>query len=450
VSRASEELPLDQIEELVELVRSGQISAFAARARDVDPADLAVVFTNLDEKERVAAVRALPPELSGEALVEMPAEEHAGETLAALPSEYAAHIVEELEDDDAADILGDLEPAEQERILSEVEDRADVKRLLRYDQETAGGRMTTHLVKVRHTDTVGQALDEIRRQSEEVEDFYEVFVVDANDVLVGTLPLKQLVTSALHRPIREFVEEAEPTVPPDLDQEEVARLMARYDLPSVPVVDPSGRLLGRVTFDDVTDVVQEEATEDLLQFGGVSPDEALGAEWLPAVKSRLPWLYVNLLTAFAAGGVVLAFQGTVERIAVLAAWMPIIAGMGGNAGTQALAVTVRRLALGLVPPGEFGRAIGKEALVGVVNGLAIGVAVAIVAAMLGQGWKLGLVVFLAMTGNLLVAGFAGAFIPVLLERGRVDPAIASSIFVTTFTDVCGFALLLGLASRFLL
>ena len=210
--------------------------------------------------------------------------------------------------------------------------------------------MTTHLVTVRDTATAADALEEIRRQSEEVEDFYQVFVVDGDRRLVGILPFKE--------PGGEPARTADPrvhgagadiSVKPDLDQEEVARLMARYNLPSVAVVDDTGRLLGRVTFDDVIDVVEAETTEDLLKFGGVSPDEELAAGWTDSVRSRLPWLYVNLLTAFLAGGVVYFFQDTLQRTVTLAVWMPIIAGMGGNAGTQALAVTVRRLALGLIP-----------------------------------------------------------------------------------------------------
>ncbi|MGH7579179.1 MAG: magnesium transporter, partial [Gemmatimonadales bacterium] len=259
-----------------------------------------------------------------------------------------------------------------------------------------------------------------------------------------------LVVSRLDRPISEFMTDADVSVRPDLDQEEVARLMARYNLPSVAVVDDTGRLLGRVTFDDVIDVVEAETTEDLLKFGGVSPDEELAAEWTASVKSRLPWLYVNLITACIAGGVVYLFRDTVQRTVMLAVWMPIIAGMGGNAGTQALAVTVRRLALGLIPEQQFLRVVGKEVLVGVTNGLAIGLVVGGIAAIVGQQPTLGLVVFLAMTVNLLVAGFAGAFIPIVLERMGVDPAIASSVFVTTFTDTCGFLLLLGLAGWLLL
>ena len=438
------------IERMVELVRNGDIAAFVRRAHDFEPADLADVLSSLDEHERVTVVQALPPELSSQALAEMPEDAHAGDTLAALNPEQAAEIVEELEDDDAADILGELEPEEQERILSEVEDRTEVDRLLRYGGETAGGLMTLHTVTVRATATVAEALEEIRRQAEEVEDLYQVFVVDADRRLVGILPFKDLVISRPERKVHDFMADADISVPPDLDQEEVARVMARYNLPSVAVVDEAGRLLGQVTFDDVIDVVEAETTEDLLKFGGVSADEELAAGWKEAVRSRLPWLYLNLLTAFLAGGVVYVFQGTVQRTVALAVWMPIIAGMGGNAGTQALAVTVRRLALGLIPVDKFGRVVGKEVLVGITNGLANGLVVGAVAGLLGEGFRLGLVVFLAMTGNLLVAGFAGAFIPVVLERYNVDPAVASSIFVTTFTDVCGFLLLLGLAGMLLL
>ncbi len=440
----------DHVERMVELVRNGELALFVRRAHDFEPADLADVLAALDEEERVAVVQALPAELSSQALAEMPEGSHAEETLAALTPERAAEIVEELEDDDAADMLRELAPDTQERILSEVEDRAEVERLLRYDPETAGGLMTSHVVTVRDTATAEEALDAIRRQSEEVEDFYQVFVVDADRRLVGILPFKDLVVSKPGRRVQDFMTDADIAVKPDLDQEDVARVMARYNLPSVAVIDDSGRLLGRVTFDDVIDVVEAEQTEDLLKFGGVSPDEALAAGWTEAVRSRLPWLYINLATAFLAGGVVYVFQDTVQRTVALAIYMPIIAGMGGNAGTQALAVTVRRLALGLIPPRLAFRVVGKEALVGMTNGIAIGLVVAAIAALAGGEHMLGLVVFLAMTGNLLVAGTAGAFIPILLESAGIDPAIASSIFVTTFTDCCGFLLLLGLAGWLLL
>lgn len=438
------------LDAMVGLVRAGDIAALVEHARMLESADLADVLAQLDDSERLAVVRALPPELSSQALIQMPESAHAEDTLAALAPEQAAEIVDELEDDDAADLLGELQPEDVERILRQVEDRADVDALLRYDEDTAGGIMTTHLVTVNPDNTAGEALDAIRRQAGAVEDFYTVFVTDDGRHLRGILPLPDLVLSPPSRRVSEFMEAPDIIVPPDMDQEDVARLMGKYDLTTVPVVDGSGRLLGRVTFDDVIDVVEEETTEDILQFGGTSADEGLVAGWRDAVRSRLPWLFVNLITAFLAASVVYSHQDLIRRLTTLAVLMPIIAGMGGNAGTQALAVTVRRIALGLVPRGQFLGVIGKEALVGATNGLATGFIVALVALFLGEGPMLGAVVFLAMAGNLLVAGCVGAIIPILLERRGVDPAVASSIFVTTFTDVCGFFLLLWLAGSLLL
>ena len=439
------------IETLIELFRSGRTEAFQRNASELEPADLADVLVALQDDERLEAVRILPPEVSANALAELPEDAHAEETLAALDPEHAADIVEELEDDDAADIIGELEPEEQERILGRVEeeDRAEVEHLLRYDEDTAGGIMTAHLVTVRESDTADQALAKIRQQADEVEDFYQVFVVDAMERLAGILPLKALVLSAPGRPVRDIMEDADNIVHPDLDQEEVARMIARYDLPAVPVVDANGKLLGRVTFDDVSDVMEEEHTEDLLRFSGVAADEGLAVALKTAVRTRLPWLYLNLLTAFLAAAVVIYFQNQIQRTVMLAALMPVIAGMGGNAGTQALAVTVRRLALGLISRRQGLEAVAKEALIGATNGLAVGLAIALVTLALGQDPRLGLLVFIAMSFNIFLAGFAGAFIPIVLEKIGVDPAIASSVFVTTLTDIAGFAFLLGLAGYLL-
>ena len=442
--------PVEALDELVALVREGRLEAFIARAYQLEPPDLADVLASLDVEARLTLVRALPPELSSKALIELPADQHPESIVAALDSFQAAEIVEELEDDDAADLLGELPPAERDRILAGLPEHGDLDRLLGYSQDTAGGLMTTQVVTVMQLDTVGLALEAVRRQAEDLEDVGEIFVIDTERRLVGRLAFKNLVVNPAGRLVREVMDLAPMSVPPDEDQEDVARLMARYDLPALPVLDASGRLLGQITYDDVIDVTQAEATEDLLRFGGVSPDEELGARWRAAVRSRLPWLYLNLLTAFLAGAVVLFFQGAITRLTTLAVWMPIIAGMGGNAGTQALAVSVRRLSLGQVSIDRARTIIIKETLVGLINGLAIGVVVSGVSVLVGQPWRLGLVVFLAMTGNLLVAGLAGASIPVILERLDIDPAVASSIFVTTFTDVCGFGLLLGLASVMLL
>ena len=445
------EMPV-ALEAILELFRTGRLEAFQQQAAELEPADLADVLMAMQDDERLQAVRLLPPEVSAAALAELPEDAHPEETLAALDPEHAADIVEELEDDDAADLLGELEPADQERILAGVEedDRAEVEHLLRYEEDTAGGIMTTHLVTVRDTDTADQAPAVIRQQVEEVEDFYQVFVVDAMERLVGILPLKALVLSAPGRPIHEIMDSSFVTVSPDEDQEEVARRMARYDLPSLPVVNAQGKLIGRVTFDDVSDVMEEENTEDLLRFGGVSADEGLAVALQTAVRTRLPWLYLNLVTAFFAAAVVVYFQDVVQRTVLLAALMPIIAGLGGNAGTQSLAVTVRRLALGLISRRQGWAAIAKEGLIGATNGLAVGLGIALVTLAFGEGTRLALLVFLAMVFNVFIAGSAGAFIPILLEKLNVDPAIASSVFVTTLTDIAGFAFLLGLASWLLI
>jgi magnesium transporter len=442
--------PPGLLDEMRRVAERGDVASFLRYAKSVHPSDLSDVLAELDEALQLRVLQALPPDIVSEALAEMEQEEHPEELLAALRPELAADIVDALEADDAADLIGGLAPEAARRILAHVADRADVERLLHYDEETAGGRMTTALITVPTTDTLGEALDSIRHQAEEIEDFYQIYCVEDDRRLGGVLSLQQLVVSRPDRLVREVMEPAPVVVTPDQDQEEVARLMARYNTPALAVVDGLGRLVGRITFDDVIDVVEAETTEDLLKFGGVPGDEALGASWHEAVRSRLPWLFVNTLTAFFAAAVVFAFQDVIAGLVLLAVYMPIVAGQGGNAGTQALAVTVRRLALGNIVPGRGAEVVLKEVLVGAMNGLAVGTVVGGVAAVVGGTPVLGLVVAIAMWGNLLVAGLVGSFVPLILRRFGADPAVASSVFVTPVTDAVGFLLLLGLASWLLL
>ncbi len=441
------ETTLDELKSLAEV---GDVSRFLTRARGLHASDLADVLAALGPETRLRLVRTLPADLVSEAIAEMEEEEHPEELLAALRPEQAAGIVEELEDDDAVDLIAELPPETVAPILASVADRAEIERLLEYDEDTAGGRMTAAVVAVREDITAAQAIEEIRRQAEEVEDFYQIYCVDPEHRLVGILPLRQLVVARPSALVRQIMESPVVVATPDLDQEEVARRMARYNVPAVPVVSADGKLLGRVTFDDVMDVVEAESTEDLLRFGGVAADEELGAPWMHAVKSRLPWLYVNTVTAFLAAGVVYLFQDAISALVVLAVYMPIVAGQGGNAGTQALAVTVRRIALGQIPRGRALAVVAKEMLVGATNGLAVGVAVGLVATLAGGTPLLGFVVLLAMWGNLLIAGVVGSVVPLVLARVGADPAVSSSVFVTPLTDACGFLLLLGLASTILL
>ena len=439
--------PGGQPDELKRLAEQEDLRPFIERVAELHPSDVADVLATLEEPARARALAELPLEMASKALAELEGRgQHAEELLRAVGPGYAAELVEEMPSDDAAAIIRELPPEEREAVLSAVEDRAEVEQVLRYPADSAGGLMSTEVVAVSESASLAEAIAEIRRQCAEDDQLYQVYAVDGGRRLTGVVPTARLIVSAPARRVREVMEPVPAVARPELDQEQVARLMARYNLAALPVVDEGGRLLGRVTFDDVIDVVEAEMTEDLLKFASVSPAEDLAAPWSTAVKRRLPWLGVNLLTAFLAGAVVYLFQGTITRVVTLAVWMPVIAGMGGNAGTQALAVTVRRLALRQLPRSRALEVIGKEILVGTVNGIANGVVVGLVATAMGEGWRLGLVVLLAMWGNLAVAGFAGALIPIVLERLGIDPAIASSIFVTTFTDVCGFLLLLGLGT----
>ena len=417
------------------------------------PSDLADLLAELDEEDRILLLDLLPASIASEALAEMASEERPEALLASLEPERIGQLVAELPDDDAVDLIGELPPEEQARILAPLpgEEAGELRELLQYDEESAGGIMTTELVAVSVHLTVGEAIEAVRQQAKEISgEFYTVFVVDLFNRLLGTVSLQSLVVAEPGTRLTDLVEPPAATVTVDMDQEEVGRIIARYNLPSVAVVDSQNRLLGRVTWDDVIDVIEAEQTEDILRMGGVVAEEEIRGGWVDAVRSRLPWLFVNLATASIGAAIVYKFQDVIERAVILAAIMPVVAGLGGNAGTQALAVTVRRLALTDESTARRFGVVLKELAVGLVNGAALGAFVGLVSYFWMGDPKLGFVVLLAMWGNLIVASIAGAFVPILLERLGADPAVASSIFVTTFTDVGGFFLLLGLASALIL
>ena len=453
----SEIVRIDVRERVRELVAAGDLAALPPLLPDLHPSDIADVLASLEERERIVLIRALPIELASEALAEMEEAEERTELLAALAPEKGAELLAELDDDDAADLIAELEPDDQARILARmpVQEAGDIRELLQFEEETAGSLMTTSLVAILIDLTAEEAIAEVRRQGREVDAFYNVFVVDQNRKLQGTVPLDDLILADPVTPVAELVQPIDGTVRPDVDQEEVGRLMSRYNLVSMAVVDVNGELIGRITFDDVIDVLEAEQTEDLLLLAGVSEDEEIRADWREAVRARLPWLSVNLVTASVAASVVLIFGNAIESLWFLAVIMPIVAGMGGSSGTQSLAVTVRRIAISRGSLERRSDAVAKEAVVGLVNGLALGllafgvswIAVAVVPEV---SPRLPWVVLLALWGNILIAASMGALIPTLLHRVGVDPAVASSVFLTAFTDMCGFLLLLGLASALLL
>ena len=445
------------------LVEAGDLSALEPLLAELHPSDVADVLESLSATDQIALIEVLPAELASDALVEMEDGDRAAELLATFAPGKQAELVHEMEVDDATDLIGDLEPAEQDRVLAELstKEAGEIRGLLEFGEETAGGLMTTALVVVAADLNAAQALEQVRVQGREVEDFYLVFVVDAHGQLLGTVPLDVLVIADPGDAVASLVKPTQASVTADEDQEEVGKLISRYNLPAVAVVDAEGRLLGRITFDDVIDVIEAEQTEDLLRFSGVSDEEEIRGDWIDAVKGRLPWLLLHTLTLSLAAAVVLIFQDVLQRFTILVFTMPIIAGLGGNAGTQALAVTVRRLATASGPLEPKGTAVGKEILVALANGFLVATAVAAVVMFVNASGlsrvgtevpslRLGSVVLAAMWGNVLLAGSAGAFIPTLLNRLGLDPAVASSVFLASLTDLAGFLLLLGLASAILL
>jgi magnesium transporter len=372
--------------------------------------------------------------------------EDQAEIVADLPVAQLSDILDEMEPDDAADVLAELPREQASAALAGMEDATEVRGLLAYDEESAGGLMTLNVISLRAGATVGRALT-LLRQLHPTEDLsYYLYVTEDDGRLVGVVSLRQLVTSDLGTPLAQIMHRDAISVPVDADREEAARLLARYGLLMIPTVDAEGRLVGAITADDVIDVIQEEATEDIYHLAGLDAEESVDESVMTTSRRRLTWLLINLPTAMLAGWVVSQFEGTVARVAALAVFMPIIAGMGGNAGIQTLTLIVRSLALGEVRLRDTWHALGREALVGLVNGLCFGVVIGLV----GWLWKgisiLGVIAAIAMLANMIAAAIAGTLVPLVLRRIGADPALASGVIVTTFTDVTGYGCFLGLAT----
>lgn len=427
-------------------------SALKALISEYHPSEIAILFESFSQESRERIISILPAEIASEVISEMDAEFHPERLLENLHPERRSEIVEELDYDDATDIISQLPEQQQQEILGELdeEDASNIRSLLKYDDDSAGGLMNTQVMKISMNLMKKDALELIIQQSEEMEEFYTINVIDNKNVLRGIVSLKDIIKARNNVRIEEIINTDFVYVKADTDQEEVAKLISQYNLTSIPVVDDNMHLLGRITFDDVIDVMEEENTEDILKISGVSEDEELAGNWKEAVKSRLPWLILNLGTAFLAASVIRYFDDSIARMGILAGYMVMIAGMGGNAATQALAVTVRRISLTDLTDNQAYRTVLKEFTVGLINGASIGFVIFLFAVFYDGNPMLALVIFVAMTGNLIIAGMAGSSIPLMLKRVGIDPAIASSIIITTFTDVFGFLLLLGLASKLLL
>ena len=309
--------------------------------------------------------------------------------------------------------------------------------------------MTTEYIALSQDLTVKEAIKKIKEIVPKTEYIQTIYIMNSNKKIQGTVDLRDILVADENSKLQEIVEENFIYVTPDLDQEEVAKIVSKYDLNAVPVLNAKKRMLGIIMVDDVVDVLVEEQTEDILKMGGVAKEETLDSTLGESIKLRLPWLFINLITAFLAALTVKAFESTIAKVVALSATMSIVTGMGGNAGTQTVSIIIRNLAMGKVKFKEVGHLIIKEVVLGLINGALIGLVTGIIVALIYQNMYLGLIIFLAMIGNLIISGFFGLVIPIILEKLKIDPALSSSIFLTTATDVLGFFLFLGLASIFI-
>ena len=364
-----------------------------------------------------------------------------------MPNAQIAQAVQDMDSDDAVYILEDLEEADQEEILSQLPftERIRLRRSLDYPEESAGRRMQSEFVAVPPFWTVGQTIDYMREDKDLPESFSQVFVIDPTFRLVGAVNLDRLLRTKRDVKIEQVMHETRHAIPATMDQEEAAQEFEQYDLLSAAVVDENDRLVGVLTIDDVVDVIKQEAEEDIMRLGGVG-DEELSDSIISTSRSRVPWLLVNLVTAFLAASVIGLFDATIENVVALAVLMPIVAGMGGNAGSQTMTVTVRALATRDIDIYNSWRIIRREMFVGLINGVIFAVLIGLVAGTWFQSPPIGFIIAAAMVINMVVAAVAGILIPLALDKFDIDPAVASSVFVTTVTDVVGFFAFLGIAT----
>jgi magnesium transporter len=434
---------------IAEALAAGDGARARELARRLAAPDLADLIALLDADARVGLIAALGDAFDSEALSELD-ETVRDQLMRALPKEVLAKAVAELETDDAAYLLESLEPGDRQTILAQVPavDRAALNRNLEYPEETAGRLMQTDFVAVPPFWTVGQVIDHMREADDLPETFSDIYVVDPTHRVIGGVDLSRLLRTKREVQVENIMDAGRQVVLATADQEAVARQFERYDLRSAPVVDANKRLVGVVTVDDVVDVIEEEAEEDLLRLGGVG-DESVADNVASTVRNRFAWLFINLGTALLSASVIKLFDATIDQMVALAVLMPIVASTGGNAATQTMTVTVRALATRELMAVNAARVIAREASVGLINGLVFAAIMGIVVLLWFGVGKLGFVIAAAMICNFMVAALAGILIPLALTRAGFDPAVASGVFVTMTTDVAGFFAFLGLATLWL-
>ena len=434
---------LDRVKQAIEAEDAADLREIISPLHESELGD---VLRNLGHDARQTLVRLMGEEFDYTALTEVD-EAIRLSIVDAMPNERVAEALRELDSDDAVYILEDLGEEDRKEILAKLpfRERLRLRRSLEYPEESAGRRMQTEFVAVPPYWTVGQTIDYMRDEEDLPESFAQIFVVDPTFKLLGAVDLDRILRTRRPAKIDEIMHETRHAIPAETDQEEAAQIIEQYDLLSAAVVDENERLVGILTIDDVIDIVQQEAEEDIRRMGGVG-DEEISDTVVTAARSRFLWLLINLATAILASLVIGLFDATIEQMVALAVLMPIVASMGGNAGTQTMTVAVRALASRDLDIYNAGRIVRREALIGLLNGIVFAVLIGIVASLWFEDIALGQVIAVAMVINMLAAALAGILIPLVLDHFGADPAISSGTFVTTVTDVVGFFAFLGLAS----
>ena len=411
------------------------------------PADQAEVVSAISDDSQALLLAAMDATTTARVLEHLEPEQ-AAQALEALQGPELVTVLDLASPDVAADVIKQLPIEKSAEVIAAMGETDDVVTLIRYPDESAGGLMTTDFPQVRSDTTAGNALDVLRIQGSMVEDIGAIHVVDRRDKLVGTLSVTRLALARPNSVISDIMDEETISVPVTADQEECARLLDRYELKYLPVVEENNSLVGLILVEDLVDVLRDEDTEDMYRISGLGQDR-LFDPLRSSISRRLPWLYINLGTTILAALVISLFESTIEKLVILAAFLPVIAGQGGIGGTQTLTLVVRGLALGEIYGNRGRRLLVRELILGMIHGVLLGVLIGLI----GFVWKgnimLGLILGLAMLGNMVVAGLTGAGIPLLLRRMGLDPAVSSAVFVTTITDILGFLLFLGLAAAFI-
>jgi len=443
---ADDRMKPEFVRAVMERVEAGDDEGARALVEPLHPADVADLFELVDSGDRRALAAALADLLDGDVISEMN-DWVREELIDQLEPHEVAEIAGELETDDAVALIEDMEEEEQRAVLRALDpdDRAAIEEALSYPEESAGRLMRRDTVAVPEHWTVGDVIDFLRAGEEMATDFWEVFVVDPAHRPVGTCLLSWILRTPRRIAIADVMQREQTLIPVEMDQEEVALRFQKYALISAAVVDSAGRLVGMITADDVVHIIQEEAGEDALLLSGAGVEGDINEPVRDSYRARVKWLAANLVTALVASGIIALFGAAIEQMVALAVLMPIVASIGGNAGTQTMAVAVRALAMNQLTRSNTWRAIRREIAVSLLNGVTIAVLLGIGAGLAFTNWQLGIVIAAAMLINILIAGMSGVAIPVLLERLKQDPAVSSSVFVTMITDSMGFLAFLGLA-----